>query len=242
MKNVYGLIIALALGAAGAMLNWSYIYRRSLDIDMVGFVGVKKDVVIEQGETFRADHFEEVQIPRNRIGDLESFAYTWDLRGTLVGMPVNRRYVGGDLVLKQDVKAAPLEGRKLADNEYKLGVPVDTRNFVPALVRAGDFVSFVVPRSGGDVIVPGSNGETPAGKGVTETIGPFEVWSVGTRVASADVARGSNQSHSQENVLMVIVKKDGDELEPKARKLADLLLTTSFQRVMVLAHARKGST
>ena len=59
MKNVYGLLFALALGIAGGLLNWSYIAKKSRDMERVGFVGVKQGVVLQIGDVFRADDLEK---------------------------------------------------------------------------------------------------------------------------------------------------------------------------------------
>lgn len=236
MKGIYGLLVALALGAAGAMLNWSYLHQRSLEIEMVEFVGINKDDVPQPQQKYEERHLVPVEIPKNRIGNLAITAIKWSVRNTVIGMNVHRRHEAGDLVLRKDLRESPPEPRQLKEDERRIPIPVDTHSFVPSLYRAGDMVSFVVP-----VFRPGSlDGGTPEATGgvLTETIGPFEIHTVGNRTASIEVARGSRQSTSQPNVLGIVVRMEAGELEPKARKLVDLLVAKGVRQVVVIAHPR----
>ncbi len=66
--------------------------------------------------------------------------------GTVVGLPAIRDFEGGQLILEKDLKAPPPEPRALTADEREIGMPVDTRTFVASLYRAGDLISFVVPK------------------------------------------------------------------------------------------------
>lgn len=238
MKGIYGLLVAAALGAVGFMLNWSYLVAQSQAIEMVDFVIVKEGVRLEPGDVYRMDDLDRVSIPRNAVGNLHDFAFFWgEAELQIKDMPVTRLYDGQDpeLVLRKDLRVPPAEPRKLNENERVVGVPVDTRSFVSDFFKAGDQVSFVVPKFM-DITSPGTlDVEDAVG---SETIGPFEIHAVGNRVASLEVSRGANQNANQQNVLNIVVRMDGDEPEPKAQKLISLLIHKGISRVMVMTHPR----
>ncbi len=236
MNSAYGLLVALALGAGGAMLNWSYLLQRSRDVEKVYFVGVRDDVLIPAGETFRQEDLTAVGIPKNAVGNLMNYAVQWEDLSTVVGMPVIRKYQGGELVLLQDQRTPPPAPRLLNEDERAIGVPIDTRTFVPSLHKQGDFVSFLVPKSPDIRLSEDGTPPSTDPEGHTEIIGPFEIHTVGSRAASSNVSRAANEAQAQENVLRIVVKTEGGQLEPKARKLTDLLLTTTFRNVMVISH------
>lgn len=254
MKGMYGLLIALALGVAGGLLNWSYLERKSRDVERTAFVGIADGIFIRPGDVFKEEDLVAVEIPKNRVGLLPEFAVLYSDRFTIIGGNAVREFEGGQLVLRQDLKAPPPEPRQLSADEREIGIPVDTRTFVPSLYRAGDFISFVVPRvrsartlpapaeepAGGEAESPTAPQPTPAARmsGGTETIGPFEIRTIGNRVASTDVSRASRMQSVQENVLNIIVKMNGDELEDKAQKLSDLLLTHNVRQFVILGHPR----
>ncbi len=53
MKNMYGLLFAVALGLAGGLLNWTYLAKKSRDLERVSYVGVKQGVALRPGDIFR---------------------------------------------------------------------------------------------------------------------------------------------------------------------------------------------
>jgi hypothetical protein len=253
MKNMYGLLIALGLGVAGALLNWSYLARKSRDVEREAFLGVAEKVSIRPGDVFKEEDLVAVEIPKNRVGLLREFAVLYGDRFTVIGGNAVREFEGGQLILRQDLKSPPAEPRALSQDEREIGIPVDTRTFVPSLYRAGDWISFVVPklRSIRTPTIPEAtepaedNGDSAAPQPTraatgTETIGPFEIRTIGNRVASSDVSRASRQSPVQENVLNIIVKVHDGELDEKAQKLSDLLLTHNVRQFVILGHPRPG--
>ena len=249
MKGIYGLLLALALGVIGALLNWSYLARKSRDIERVAFLGVASGVAIRPGDVFKEEDLAPVEVPKNRVGTLRDFAVLYSDRFTVIGGPAIREFEGGQLILRQDLKAPPPEPRPLATDEREIGIPVDTSTFVPSLYKAGDWISFVVPKkrsirvqpsddaAGDDVSSDEATASPTRAAAGTETIGPFEIRTIGNRVASSDVSRASRLRPVQENVLNIVVKMNGDELEEKAQKLSDLLLTSKTQFV-ILGHPR----
>ena len=111
MKNLYGLLFALALGLAGGLLNWSYLSKKSRDMERVAFVGVKHGVVLQPGDVFREDDLEPVFIPKERVGNLIDYAVLYSQVNTVEGIPAVREFAGGQLVLEKDLKAPPPEPR-----------------------------------------------------------------------------------------------------------------------------------
>jgi hypothetical protein len=251
MKNIYGLLFALALGIAGTLLNFSYLAKKSRDMERVAFVGVKQGVVLQPGDVFRADDLEPVAIPKERVGNLIDYAVLYSQVKTVEGIPVVREFAGGQLVLEKDLKAPPPEPRALTPDEREIGIPVDTRTFVPSLYRAGDMISFVVPKIRTQPMpaapaeegsepenAPPSPAAAPAASAGTETIGPFEIRTIGNRVASTDLSRASRLPQIQENVVNIIVKVQSGDLEPRAQKLMALMLNSNVRQFAILGHPR----
>ena len=233
MKGIYGLLVAVALGVAAAMINWIYVQQRLQNAEKVEYVGVARD--IEFGERLQEHHLEPVPIPRNAEGSLPSFAVKWDDRGRVLGMYATRRLEKGELLIErrtagdESVLLTPRDKpRPLSEDEVSIGVPIDTRTFVPSLHKPGNMISFVVPQ---DAAAGGSGGS-----GAFETIGPFEIHSIGNRISSSDVEKASQRQQTQENVLRVVLRKRGGDYDAASARLVNLLLNTSFRQVMVETH------
>ncbi len=240
MKNVSGLIIAIGLGMAGAVLNWIYLQQESSQIEKVNFIGVRERV--NRGDPIREDVLVAMPYPRMMAREMGEFYVLWDARQTVVGRTANRPYSEGDLVLRQDLKAPPPELKLRDKNERAMWIPVDTTTFVPSLVVPGNEVSFLVSRAtpgGPTLALPADSEEAsapPKPQGATEVIGPFKVLALGNRLGSAEVMQAAKIPQLQENVITVRVRMEGDKLEPKAQKLWDLLKLTNFRQVGVLLH------
>jgi hypothetical protein len=238
MKGVYGLLVAIGLGVAGALLNWAYLHNRSLDTAREAFVGVASGARIRAGDVIRKEDLAKVEIPKDRVGNLATFAVSWSAVDSVAGINAVRDFEPAELILQRDLRTPDPEPRPLADDERELGVPVDTRTFVPSLYRAGDFVSFVVPKPK-SILQPGAAPPESTANEATETIGPFEIRTIGNRVASTEVSRATRLPQVQENVINIIVQVEPDgELDAKARKLSNLLLTQNVRQLVVLGHPR----
>lgn len=248
MKNTYGLLLALALGVAGALFNFAYLMGKSREVRTVEFIGVAPDAVVDRGERLTEAMLVPVGIPAAATGNLEDFAILYADRLTVVGMPVWRTLDGGSLLLRDDLKTPPQE-LKLGDEpgaeqtEAATWVPVDTRTFVPSLVVPGDQVSFIVSDVVGAPTPAGPN-PTPSGApsvaiGSPDLIGPFKVLSLGNRLGSTEVMRAAKVPQMQENVMTISVRLENGSLEPKAEKLMRYLQSTGFRGVGVLLHPRK---
>lgn len=247
MKHL-GLIIAVVLGVVGAAVNFIYLNNKAANFEKVAFLGIHRDASIKRGETFREDHFAPIEIPKMAVSaQLSETALKFSDRSTVVGMKATRDYAGGEMVLEEQLRTPPQELVFTAENERVMWVPVDTRTFVPSLVRPGDYVSFLVPK--GHVVAaalppPSENGDgdtspaMPPPLSDTELVGPFKVLSVGNRLGSADVFKAAGMPQQQENVLSISVRADGNQLEQKAKKLWDLLQAGGFRQAGVILHPR----
>jgi hypothetical protein len=256
MKGIQALIIALGLGIAGAILNFAYLSSRSEEKEMIYFIGVKPATTINRGDPIREDFLQKVGIPKENVGNLGDFAVRWESRQTVIGTPVSRTLPGGSLLLRDDYRTPPPE-LKLSDenSEGLIWVPVDTRGFVPSLLRPGDMVSFLIPQFAPGVLrpavpVPGEIKPTPEGTPAEtappappatgdEVIGPFKVLSLGNRLGSTDVTKAAKIPVLQENVIGIAAKLDNGRLDPKVAHLRARLEATGFRNVDVFLHPRK---
>ncbi len=240
MKGLPGLAVALALAIGAALLNWSYLARRSQDVEKVGFVGIAPEAEVGRGEPLRKEHLVRVDIPKRWVGNLKEFAIPYSAEETVIGSRVWRRQVGGSLLLGQDLRTPPQE-LQVGENERVVFVPVDTRTFVPSLVSPGDQVWFMTMRPAEGMPTPAdSAGSEPAAprtpsSAPVETIGPFEVLSLGNRLSSGEVFRAARVSQSQENVMGIraTVARDGT-LDAKTLELMQMLNDTDFRPVSIV--------
>ena len=263
MKGMQGLILAIGLGIAGAMFNWAYLNSRAPDVATEAFVGIRSDVTVERGERLLEEHLEPVLVPRQAVGNLDQFAVLYADRKTVVGMNVWRTLPGGSLLLRDDLKTPPQdlnfgETVRQGVEERAVGIPVDTRTFVPALVNPGDFVSFVTSNARIGVPTPASAeseelnsrelSPTPdpvalprtADDGL-EIIGPFKVLSLGNRLGSAEVMRAARLPQVQENVMTILVRVENGKLEAPAAKLLKMIEATGFRPVAIMLHPRQST-
>ena len=239
MKGVPGLLIAVGLGIVGAFCNWMYLAQMGREMESLEFIAINDNMKVNAGDKFTEAHFMKVSIPKNALGNLDKVAVKYDALATVVGQPATKSYSPGEILLWHDLRTPPeLDIKKLLSaDEYAVWIPVDTRTFVPALVNAGDNVSFIVPRVGGTFPTPaddsGAPGKPPP---MTETIGPFRILALGNRLGSPEVLRAAGQTPSQENVMAVAIRIVGGEFDEKGQKLLDTLRLTNFQQCQVLLH------
>ena len=250
-KRAVVLAISLSLGVLAAFLNWLYLMEKGKAVSSETFIGIAPGMTVQRGDIFAERHFAKVVIPKNHVGALNEFAIKWNALQSVIGMPANRNYEPGELVVDLDLETAPRELELQGPDERAMWIPVDTRTFVPSLVQPGDSVSFLVSSgpsafeevedSGDDPPIPRSGPTPPAAQGKpgqVETIGPFRVLSLGNRLGSAEVMRASGISQQQENVMTISVRESAGQLDPKAQKLWSLLRASGFREVGVLLHPR----
>lgn len=239
MKGVPGLIIAATLAIAGGICNWLYIARQADRYERESFIKVRVDQ-IRAGSRFKREHFDKVDIPKNNLGNLEKIAIRWQDLSTVVNQIAIKDYVRDQLVLQDDLKTPPQEdlNSKIGPNERVVWLPVDPRSFNPQHVNPGDMVSFRVPASLGGSPTPAVSavGAEPEPQAAEEIIGPFRILALGNRKGTPETARVAGQRFGSENVIAVSVEVRGAELEPKARRIFDILGLTNFKGVQVLLH------
>jgi hypothetical protein len=246
MKGPLGLIVAAVLGLLGVALNWFYLQGKTKTIASVSFLGVGA-AAIEPGQAFQEQDFAEVKIPKqNNTDNLKKFVYLYQDRNTVAGTTATRRYQSGDLVYRADYRTAPAV-LKLAPDERLIWIPVDSRSFVPELVDPGDEITFILPRSAinsptpADPSAGGGGGPSPALK--TELMGPFRIGSLGARLGSADVMRGSRGSQIQQRQVGIIVRvekaAEGDRLEAKAMQLLERIQRSDYRNIGIALHPRR---
>jgi hypothetical protein len=235
MKGIQGLIVAIGLGVAGALLNWAYLASRSSQDATVSFVGIKEGQTVNRGETLRDEHLAELTIPERWVGNLNDFAFRYKDKSTVLGRPVSRTLTGECLLLTDDLKTPP-ETLKLDEDEQIMWIPVESRAFVPSLVSPGDEVMFLVPRltlatpgvpAVGAAVGADANAAPPMSSATNE-FGPFRVRALGNRLSSAPVWAAAKNQSLQENVIGISVKPDEKR---KAMALWDILQATNYRQV-----------
>jgi len=259
MKSVHALAVALALGVAGALLNFVYLSKASQGTDTDLFLGLKEDRHLGPGDQLEKEDLETVPIPKLKAGVLRRYAFVDADLGKVVGEPVWLEIEGGSLLLRDYLKTPPPE-LELAQDERAMFVPVDASQFVPTLVQPGRFVDFIYTRSplpttaerrtfpddglGGELtpepasepaLTPPASLNSPE---ETERIGPFEILALGNRLARSEVHRAVRQRQVQENILTVRVKAPGGQLEDKAMALHRLRMRTQGRGVSILLYPK----
>ena len=247
MKGIHALLLAVALGVAGALFNWVYLDRALRETEMVGFVGIKEGMEVATGERLSDEHLMEVRIPRRSVGNLKDVAYPYTAVGSVRGEPVSRPLAGGSLLLRQDL-TTPRRDLQLGPNEAIIWVPIDTRSTVPSLIKPGDQVSFLVATSRIGMPTPAGDfaseelepvPEFSRSSAPIETVGPFTVLSLGNRLGSSEVFKSARRPLVQENVIGILVELDNKgEMMPHARHLVDLLNATGNYPAGIMLHGR----
>jgi hypothetical protein len=144
MKGFWGLMVAGVLGILGAMVNYLYLAGKAKEIEMVSFIGIKKDVIVARGEKLRPENLVEVRIPKNACGNLKDYAFLWSAKSTVENVTAFRTLSNGSdgtLLMQSDVKTPPSE-LDLGPNEIGMEIPMENRSFVAALLSPGDRVMF----------------------------------------------------------------------------------------------------
>lgn len=230
MKALQGLIVAVILGAVAVVLNWIYLEKKASEFEMVSFLGIQDGVTVHLGETLREDYFAEVPVPKRYAEKLKKYVFLYRDKGTVAGIKATRDYATGDLVYRGDYKT-PARSIKLQPDERLIWVTVESRAFVPALVNPGDQITFIFPR-------PGPNGTAEQNPPTSESIGPFTIGALGTRLGDVNVSKGYSAARTEERQVGIIAHVEGGELEANALRLLEL--TAGGSRSLAVAlHPRK---
>jgi hypothetical protein len=249
MKGLLGLVLAAALGLLGAACNWLYLQRAVRFGEQQSFIAIKSTVQLNVGDLIREDHIEKVDIPTNAVGNLNNVAPLWSAKDAVLGHRATRPYMGGEIILEMDL-LTPVQqdlAATLQENEVARWVPIDPRSVIPEQINPGDLVSFEVtvtevppstpPKLNVAPVQPenilGAEGSAPAPERLepttpsistkTEIIGPFRVLALGDRRERRNVAVAARGRGGLENTITVLVRLNGNELEPKAARLFDAL-------------------
>ncbi len=230
MKAVPGLIVALILGGAAVIFNWIYLEKKASEYQVVSFLGIRDDTKVRLGETLLEKHFEEVHVPKTYADTLKKYVFLYRDKATVAGIKATRDYEAGDLVHREDYRT-PAQAINLRDDERLIWVTIDSRSFVPSLVNPGDQLTFVFP-------TPGPGGGPRAAEATAETLGPFTIGALGTRLGDVDVSRGYSSGRAEERQVGIIAKVEGGQLNAKALRLLELT-TAENRSVAVALHPQK---
>lgn len=256
MKGLHGLILAVGLGVAAALFNFTYLANKSRDVETVSFVGVKPNATVNKGDGLKEDHLDEVRLPSVAKGNLEDYAILWAARSTVIGQKVNRNLIGGSLLLRQDLRIPPKE-LNLGQDERAFAVPIDPRRgAIPALINPGNMVTFIAPsyaaasprlaprakpKPAGDAAEGSEKLEpvpevapVPGAAGGIDYIGPFRVLSVGNRLTTPDVMQSNRTPQTQENVITILVKLENGKPVAEAERLIRLVQLSDAHPLGVL--------
>jgi hypothetical protein len=241
MKGVTGLIVAVFLGLAGAVLNWFYLDQKTRDIQNMSFVGIKEGVSLKAGEIVRRDQLEEVPIPERFGKKLLNVVHPWSDVSTLIDRPIPRETAGGQLFFRHYSTTAPRE-LELEPNEVHYVVTVDSGGVVPDLINPGDRITFVLPAMSREQPTPAgaaaASRNTPS-LGLVEQIGPFRVKSLGNRLGSIDVNRGNRLATSQERQIGIVVNLTDPAEKLQLEKLQQRISLGESRSLQVLLHSRR---
>ena len=242
MKGVQGIVIAVALGIVGAVCNWFYISKQARDFKKVSFVAIDSSAQINLGDKFLDKHFERVDIPLRTVGNLEKVAVLWEDRGTVVGMAATKSYVGGEILLGQDLKT-PAQGdlgRLLGEDEVAYPVPVDPRVFVPDNFNPGDRVEFFLPQYIKSRPARVSVSSEFSRKNTENIVGPFRILALGNRKGTRQVREAFRQRSKQEHVITVSLTFRNRSFDEKANHLFRLLTQAGGRGLQVITHSVKN--
>ena len=198
---------------------------------------MKPDVRLNVGDIFKMDHFEPVEIPRSRLGNLQDAAPLWAARDAVIGLRANKPYAGGEIILRQDLATPAQEdlASLLAEDEVARWVPIDPRAVIPEQINPGDLVSFETPQKAVPTSGPGDAGAS----GVREVIGPFRVLAVGARRERPNIQQARGRSSGAENTITIAVRMPDGKTEARAVRLFDAVRAAGSQGVYVLLHSSK---
>ena len=248
MKGIRGLIVAIGLGITGAVLNLMYLTSKSRELGTVEFIGINPEESVPRGAPINVEkHLVPVPVPQPAARNLEKFALKYSDIATVKGLRAVRPLEGGSFLWRDDLRTPPAEldysqNLRPGEEEVALGVPIDTRSIVPALIEPGNEVSFLAPRAPAESPTP-AGGVEPGKPGAgasseeIERVGPFRVLSVGNRVGRRDVFQAAGLPTTQENVLFVAIRLVNDKIEERGAKLQRLVQAGSGRPLSVLLHA-----
>ena len=184
-------------------------------------------------------------IPAVAVGNLNHVAPLWSAKDAVVGHRATRPYMGGEIILEMDL-VTPVQqdlAATLNENEVARWVPIDPRSVIPDQINPGDLVSFEVaaaplppaasppmappgeepPSEEGPANRPAAPASPPVASSGPEIIGPFRVLALGNRRERREVQLAGRGRGGPENTITILVRMNGNKLEPKAAKLFEAI-------------------
>ena len=242
MKGVQGILLTIGLGLAGAVCNWMYLERLAGREAKLSFIGIRSDVQINVGDTLREDQLVKIDIPKSAVGNLEQVATLWSDIKVVSGWPSNRSFRGGELVLHQDIKTPGAKdlNEKLGKNEVALWIPIDMRTFNSARVNPGDEVSFILPKTGGLTMAPGTGdqGGTTSVSANSDIVGPFQILEIGNRTGRPEVQRASGVRQTIDSSITIVAKLEKGQLDTKSERITEYMRSSKSQGLQVILHPK----
>lgn len=239
MKGTYGLIVAVVVGVLGAALNWIYLQNKTRDVETVSFLGLREDVTIQPGESFKESDLEPVPIAKMHAGNLHEFVHLYKDMPTVVGYSPTRVYQGGQLILRADLRTPPADIAFSNKDQRLITIEVDSRGFQSSLYKPGDQIDFIVPVLGPRAtIIDGGTGQPTNMAKEFEVIGPFTIAHIGERLGSPDAARASRMRSGQERNIGIFATWEGEQYDAQTTKLLSLVQRANGQNVRVSMYSR----
>jgi len=240
MRGLPGLLIAVGLGIVGAICNWYYLSRQAAQMEKVAFVALNGDAQLNLGDRFADDHFMQVQLPSNNLGNLQEVGILWRDKASVIGLAATKAYRGNEILLWQDLQTPSDRdfSELLAENEVARWVPVDGSSFIPERVSPGNLISFLFNQAVGSPTPGNSNNPTLQTAGST-IIGPFRILSLGARTGDRNQRQAYTRSSSgKETLIGISFKVTEGALDPEAEKLFQILGNNAAPPSVILHSAQ----
>lgn len=236
MKGLMGIWIAVALGILGAFCNWFYIAQEAARFERENFIAISDSRAVNPGDKFSDSDFVQLPIPKGSVGNLEKSAVKWTDLNTAVGQIATRAFEPGQILLRSDLEQPPPPDvqSNLGPGELAMWVPMDTRSVVPSLLKAGDYVSFIVASAPPAPTPVGAETAGPAP--AQHLIGPYRILAMGNRLGSAEKLRAYGNNITQENMMAIAVKIDPSGELDAAGKALTTALKVDNARLQVLLY------
>ncbi len=242
MKGVQGILLSIGLGLAGAVCNWMYLERLAGREAKLSFIAIRSDVQINVGDTLREDQLVKIDIPKSAVGNLEQVATLWSDLKVVSGWPSTRSFRGGELVLHQDIKTPGAKdlNEKLGKDEVALWIPIDMRTFNSARVNPDDEVSFILPKTGGLTMAPGTGdqGGTMTVSANSDIVGPFRILEIGNRTGRPEVQRASGVRQTIDSSITIVAKLEKGHLDTKSERITEYMRSSKSQGLQVILHPK----
>ncbi len=250
MKGLQGLIVAGLLGLLAVALNWVYLQQKTADVEKVMFLGVKEGFDISPPDKLTKEHLEAVPIPERHAGNLKDYVFLYKDLKTVVGVAPARTVRGGEL-LPRSIYTTPPAKLNLQPDERQHVVAVSSQSFVPDLVNPGDEITFIVPKlktrapatlpppADAGALRPEPDANATTTSAGVEYLGPFTICSVGNRLGSRGALAASRKSQTQDRLIGVVIKVEGDGLDRQSTKLVEYTTKNGTRNIGILLHPPK---